>query len=178
MIYLELFWVCFRTSLVSFGGVHGALPEWQRVFVDERAWVTSAQLMESYVVGQLAPGPSMAVAILLGERVAGVPGACAAFLGTYTPAVLLAFAIAGVLRRAQQVDWIRRVEVALRPLVVGFMAAASIGIVRAQLNGSAVAAFATCAVAALVHMLGLLRPVPLMLGAGALCWLLGLIGVH
>ena len=35
MILLQLFWLFFRTSLVSFGGIYGALPELQRVFVVE-----------------------------------------------------------------------------------------------------------------------------------------------
>jgi chromate transporter len=83
MILAQLFWLCFRTSLVSFGGVYGALPELQRLFVVKYAWLTSEQLIQSYVIGQLVPGPNMVVCTLIGLRVAGVPGALAASLGTY-----------------------------------------------------------------------------------------------
>jgi len=172
MIYLALFWICFQTSVVSFGGVHGALPEWERVFVGERHWLTHEQLMESYVVGQLVPGPSMVVAGLLGQRVAGAPGAVAALLGTYAAPLLLAFGLGALLRRAHEVQWIRRVEVGLRPLVVGFMAAAALGIVRAQLREDVQPLLFVGVASALTYAHGLLAPVPLMLAAGCASWLL------
>ena len=170
-ILLELFWTCFQTSLVSFGGVHGGISEWQRVFVTERGWLTAEQLMESYVVGQLAPGPSMVVAVLLGERVAGTPGAVAAFLGTYTAPVLFALGLGALLRRVREVRWMRQVEVALRPLVVGFMAATALGIAQAQWAEAALPMLVVGLGAAACYARGLLRPVPLMMSAGAAYWL-------
>ena len=167
MILLQLFWVSLLTSLVSFGGVHGALPEWQRVFVVEQHWISNEQLMESYVIGQLAPGPSMVVAVLLGQRVAGTAGACAALLGTYTPPVLFALGLGHLLRRAHEVMWIRRIELALRPLVVGFMTAAALGILRAQIEAGLLPLAIIAAGSTALYAYGLLRPVPLMMVAGA-----------
>ncbi|MET0340277.1 MAG: chromate transporter [Polyangiales bacterium] len=177
MIALELFYVCFVTSLLSFGGVHGALPEWQRAFVTERHWLTADVLMESYVVGQLAPGPSMVVAGLLGLRIAGGMGALAALLGTYTAPLAFAFGTGALLRRAAQLAWVRRVEVALRPLVVGFMAAAALGIVRVQVASGPLALVLVGAGAALAHARGWLGPVPLMLASGIAAWLLHVAGL-
>jgi chromate transporter len=172
VILLELFWVCLQTSLVSFGGVHGALPEWQRVFVVEHGWLTNDQLMESYVVGQLVPGPSMVVTVLLGQRVAGPAGAFVAFLATNIPPILFALGIGGLLRRAREVQWVRRVEIALRPLVVGFMAAAAYGIVRGQLEAGVLPLVLVGSAAALAYAYDLLRPVPLMLSSGVAYWTL------
>lgn len=177
MILLELFWICFQTSLMSFGGVHGALPEWQRAFVTERHWLTAEVLMESYVVGQFAPGPSMVVAGLLGMRVAGPAGAVAALLGTYTAPLTFAFGIAALLRRAEQLAWLRRLELALRPLVVGFMAAAALGIARVQLDGGALGLLIVGSAATLAHVRGWLGPVPLMMAAGAATLLIHLAGL-
>ena len=172
MTLVQLFWVCFQTSLVSFGGVHGALPEWQRVFVAQHGWLTNEQLMESYVVGQLAPGPSMVVAVLLGQKVAGTPGACAAFLGTYSAPLVFALLLARLLRRVREVPWMHRVELAVRPLVVGFMAAAALGILRTQWNAGVLPLLLIGASAAVTYRRGWLRPVPLMLSSGAAYWLL------
>jgi chromate transporter len=172
---VQLFWVCFQTSLVAFGGVHGGLPEWHRVFVVQHGWLTNEQLMESYVVGQLAPGPSMVVAVLLGQRVAGTAGACAAFLGTYSPPLLFSLLLDRLLGRARQVPWMKRVGVAVRPLVVGFMAAAALGILRTQWNAGAPLLVLVGAVAAITYVRGLLGPVPLMLSSGAGYWLLSIV---
>jgi len=179
VILLQLFWICFQISLVSFGGVHGGLPEWQRVFVAQHGWLTHEQLMASYVVGQLAPGPSMVVAVLLGQRIAGTAGACAAFLGTYTPPLLVALLLGRLLRRTRQVPWMQRVEIAVRPLVVGFMAAAALGILRALWSAGAVPLLVVGAASAIAYGRGILRPVPLMLTSGAGYWLLWtLVVVH
>jgi chromate transporter len=178
VILLTLYWVSLRTSLVSFGGVHGALPEWQRVFVVENHWLSNDQLMESYIIGQLAPGPSMVVAGLLGQRVAGAAGACAALLGTYTPALLFALGLGALLRRSHEVAWLRRAEIALRPLVVGFMAAAAIGILRTQIAASLPLLGVVGAGSAAAYAYGLLRPVPLMMTTGvAYCLLATLLRV-
>ena len=85
MIVFELFYLCFRTSLLSFAGVYGALPELSRLFVTERGWITAHQLTESYMIGQIVPGPNMVLSVTIGYRVAGIPGACAAFPLPGTP---------------------------------------------------------------------------------------------
>jgi chromate transport protein ChrA len=59
-----------------------------------------------------------------------VPGACAAFLGTYAAPILLIALTATLFQRFRRVAWVRRVELALRPLVIAFMGAAALAIAR------------------------------------------------
>ncbi len=41
---------CFRISLLSFGGIYGAFPELQRVFVTQQRILTTEQLVDGIVV--------------------------------------------------------------------------------------------------------------------------------
>jgi len=167
VILLQLFWFCFRTSLVSFGGVYGALPELQRIFVVQRGWLSSEQLIQDYVVGQLVPGPNMVVCTLIGLRVAGLPGALAASLGTYLPPILLISAAARAFHRYYGVTWVRRLEVSLRPLAFAFMASALVTILREQLSSNVVTTMIVVTLTAVLFARRAVGPVALIGLSGA-----------
>lgn len=173
MILFELFYLCFRTSLLSFAGVYGALPEYSRLFVAERGWLTPAQLTESYMIGQVAPGPNMVLGVMIGYRVAGWGGACAAFVGTYAPPVMLTCAVYALFARYRNIEWVRRVELALRPLVIGLMAGAAVTILRGQAAGHGTwPTLIVAAVAGGVYVRRLVGPFALLVGSGVLFWAL------
>ena len=166
MILLQLFWLFFRTSLVSFGGLYGALPELQRVFVVEHHFLSSEELIQKYVIGQLVPGPNMVACTLIGLQIAGVPGALAASLGTYLAPILLISAVAKAFHRYYEVTWVRRLEVALRPLAIGFMAAAVVTILRAELRSHAVIAITVTALSSALYVRRILGPMTLIAVSG------------
>jgi len=167
VILLQLFWLCFRTSLVSFGGIYGALPELQRLFVVERGWLSSEQLIQDYIVGQLVPGPNMVVCGLIGLRVAGVPGAAAALSGTYLAPILLVIAVAKAFHRYYGVVWVRRLEIALRPLAFAFIASALVTILREQLSSNIAATLIVVAIALVMYLRRAVGPVALIGISGA-----------
>jgi len=166
VILLRLFWLFFRTSLVSFGGLYGALPELQRVFVVEHHFISSEQLIQNYVIGQLVPGPNMVACTLIGSQIAGVPGALAASLGTYLAPILLICAVAKAFHRYYGVAWVRRLEVGLRPLSIGFMGAAVVTILRSELSSHAVVTVAVTALAAVLYLRRILGPMTLIAASG------------
>ncbi|MEI9948488.1 MAG: chromate transporter [Pseudomonadota bacterium] len=166
MILLQLFWLFFRTSLVSFGGLYGALPELQRVFVVEHHFLSSQQLIQNYVIGQLVPGPNMVACTLIGLQIAGVPGALAASLGTYLPPILLISAVASAFHRYYGLAWVRRLEVSLRPLSVGFMAAAVVTILRAQLTSQVAATVIVALFSGTLYARRILGPMTLIAVSG------------
>src|SRR5262249_61579966 len=77
---LGLFWIFFRVGLVSFGGVFSVLPELQRALVDG-GFVTPEGFVQGFVLGQLVPGPDMAMCTAIGWDVAGTAGAVAGLVG-------------------------------------------------------------------------------------------------
>lgn len=171
MRVLEIFLLCLRTSLISFGGVYGALPEYVRVFVTERHWLSLDEVMESYVVGQVVPGPNLVLGVMLGYRTAGAAGACAAFAGTYAPSASIMSVLATVFARYRHVSWVRRSELGLRPLVIGLMLAAVATIVRVQITQRGFApTVVVLGLLAVAYLRRLLAPLPLLFAAGFLFW--------
>ena len=116
-------------------GRRRAFPELQRVFVGQHGVRTTEQLIDAVVVAQMVPGPGMVACTLIGQRIGGLPGALAAFVGTYAAPVFLISGVAGLFDRYRSLEWVRRAEVALRPLVVGFMGTAAVSILLQQMQG-------------------------------------------
>lgn len=135
LIYFDIFWLFFRVSLFSFGGVVGVLPEIQRMVVEEHHWMSSHEFIQSYIVGQFVPGPNMSMCPLIGFKVAGVGGAIAAFLGIYGGALLLVGGISTLYFQFRKLAWVRRMECALRPLVFALISASAFVFLRQQLGG-------------------------------------------
>ena len=124
MKLLALFWVFFRVGLISFGGVFAVLPELQRALVDG-GLVTPAGFVQAFVLGQVVPGPNMAMCTVIGWHVAGVAGALVAFVGIYSGPVAMMGAAYAVYHRWRDVTWVRRLELAMRPVVLGLLAASA-----------------------------------------------------
>jgi chromate transporter len=135
MIYLDLFWIFFRLSLVSFGGVFGLLPELQRILVQDRHWLTTDQFMQTFVVGQIVPGPNMAMCALIGYRVGGPLGAVVSFLGIYAGPILIMAASCAIYYRYRENTQVQRAERALRPLVLGLILSATATLMKDELSG-------------------------------------------
>jgi len=121
---LALFWIFFRVGLVSFGGVFSVLPELQRALVDG-GLVTPEGFVQAFVLGQVVPGPNMAMCTVIGWHVAGPAGALVAFLGIYSGPVAMMGAAYAAYHRWRAVIWVRRLELAMRPVVLGLLAASA-----------------------------------------------------
>jgi len=65
-------------SLVSVGGLPSVMPEMQRYVVGVKGWLTPADFIQAFAVGQAAPGPNVLISSLIGWKVAGLPGALVA----------------------------------------------------------------------------------------------------
>jgi chromate transporter len=60
----------------------GALAPAHRILVDKRGWLTAREFTEILALSQVLPGPNIVnVAIYVGTRYRGAPGAVAAFAG-------------------------------------------------------------------------------------------------
>lgn len=94
---LDLFLAFSQLALSGFGGV---LPWAHRILVEGRGWLTQREFVEALALGQLLPGPNIGnMAVMIGHRFAGVPGAAAAFAGLVAGPFLLMIA-AGLLYQA------------------------------------------------------------------------------
>jgi chromate transporter len=170
--WLALYRAFLGLGLISFGGVFAILPDMQRLVVDQHGWLTRDEFVQAFAVGQVVPGPNMAMCALIGWKVAGLPGAVAAFLGIYTGPVAVMGVAYATYHRARNVDWVRRIELAFRPVVLGLLAASGLGLLRVAAGGHWAVAALTVAVALFVSV-KLRWSALTTLGVGAVVWFAG-----
>jgi len=108
-------------SLVSVGGLPSVMPEMQRFVVDVKGWLTPADFIQAFAVGQAAPGPNVLIASLIGWKVAGLPGAFVALGSICFPAAVIAWWVAELWDRFKDSPWRKAIQRAIAPIVVGMI---------------------------------------------------------
>lgn len=178
MIYWELFWAFFQVGLFSIGGGYAALPLIQARVVDLHGWLTLTEFADVLTISQMTPGPiGINAATFVGTKIGGLPGALIATAGCVVPSFIIVLALAYIYIRYKNLKIIQRVLEALRPAVVGLIAASGISIVILAFWGGAspIGGFAAFDVmAAILFVAGMLvmrllkpNPVYVILGTGA-----------
>ncbi|MCC5896238.1 MAG: chromate transporter [Alkalibacterium sp.] len=85
-LYTTLFRSTFFLSMFTFGGGYVIVPLMEKKFVNELGWIDEDEMLNLIALGQSAPGPiAVNTSILIGYRMAGVPGAMVTVLGTILP---------------------------------------------------------------------------------------------
>ena len=121
---LDLLLHFMATSMVSIGGALATSSEMHRYLVDERAWITHQQFVESITLAQAAPGPNVLFVALLGWQVAGAIGALITTFGILAPSSVLTF-YANRWRAAHHSSHlVRAIRLGLSPVAIGMTAAA------------------------------------------------------
>jgi chromate transporter len=121
LILVELALYFMLLSLISVGGMPSVLPELQRYVVDVKGWITPADFMQLFAVGQAAPGPNILIASLIGWKIAGLGGALLALAAMCGPAGVLAWWVAGLWDRFKGTPWRTAIQRAIAPVVVGLI---------------------------------------------------------
>ena len=94
--------VALRLGLTAFGGPIAHLGYFERVYVRERAWLSSEQYAALVGLCQILPGPtSSQVGFLIGLHRGGWRGALAAWVGFTLPSALLLYVCARLARQVQ-----------------------------------------------------------------------------
>lgn len=74
--YLTLFTSTFTLSAFTFGGGFVIIPLMRKKFVEQLHWIDEEEMMDLTAIAQSSPGAiAVNASILVGYRVAGVPGA-------------------------------------------------------------------------------------------------------
>jgi chromate transporter len=120
-------------SILAVGGGTAVLPEMKSEVVARHQWLSSDQFIDIYSLGQLTPGPNMLMVQIIGERVAGVPGALIAVLAFFVPAGLLTWATGRLWQRLAAWPWRQSIQRGLAPVAIGLMLAGTVTIARIAL---------------------------------------------
>ena len=79
---ISIFAMC---SVIAVGGANSTVPEMHRQVVDVHQWMGDRTFSELFAIAQAAPGPNAVFVSLLGQYVAGIPGALVAIAAMCAP---------------------------------------------------------------------------------------------
>ena len=107
---LKLFLTMLSISTFTFGGGFVIVSLMKRRLVDELHWLTDEEMLDMTALAQSAPGPiAINAAVLVGRRVAGLPGLAAAVIGTLIPPLVIIGVISLIYRQFASNEWVKAV---------------------------------------------------------------------
>ncbi len=88
--YWQLFRSTFCLSAFTFGGGFVIIPLMRRKFVEQYHWLEEREMLDMTAIAQSSPGAiAVNASILVGYRLAGIPGACVTILATVLPPLII-----------------------------------------------------------------------------------------
>ncbi len=88
--YLKLFASTFYLSAFTFGGGYVIISLMRKKFVDQYRWIEENEMLDLTAIAQSTPGAiAVNASILVGYRMAGIPGALLTVFGTVLPPLII-----------------------------------------------------------------------------------------
>ena len=88
--YLKLFASTFFLSAFTFGGGYVIISLMRKKFVDQYRWIEENEMLDLTAIAQSTPGAiAVNASILIGYRMAGIPGALLTVFGTVLPPLII-----------------------------------------------------------------------------------------
>ena len=163
---VSLFWLFLKINLLSTSGIAsvGLLHE-QAV----GTILTSEQFVQAVSFSSVLPGSdALQLAMFTGFRVAGLPGAAAALVGSILPPTVLILGVVAVLHRLRREAWMSRFVEGLGPAVAVLMFYVAAKLVLGGLGGTFNWSLLALGAASLVAFVRGAPPPLVLLSAGLL----------
>lgn len=136
MIFLKLFITFFEIGLFGFGGGYGMLSLIQHETVENHHWLSTAEFTDIVAISQMTPGPiGINSATYCGytaihnagySDLMAVLGSTTATFALVLPSLILMILISKLFMKYMNTPMVQSVFKALRPTVVGLLAAATL----------------------------------------------------
>ncbi|MEK3913776.1 chromate transporter [Paenibacillus sp. FSL H7-0331] len=111
----------FKIGLVSFGGGYAILSVIEREALSQQ-WMTSVDFAQAVTLAGMAPGPiATNSAVLIGYKVAGIPGAAAATIGMILPSFIIIIALAVFFFKVGRERLLSMIFYGLKPMVAALI---------------------------------------------------------
>ena len=112
-----------RVGILGYGGGPSSIPLVQIEVVNTYGWMTLEEFSDILAIGNALPGPiATKMAGYVGFRVAGLPGALVAVLGTIGPSLLAMLLLYRALLAFKDMPYVRGMVQAMRPVVIVLLA--------------------------------------------------------
>jgi len=88
--YRQLFFAVFSLSAFTLGGGYVIVPLMKKRFVEHYHWIDEGEMLDMVAIAQSSPGAiAVNASILLGYRLAGIPGALITTIATVLPPMVI-----------------------------------------------------------------------------------------
>ncbi len=151
-------------SLLAFGGGNAIIPAMERIVVNQYHWMPAREFLDLFAITRATPGPGSTIVLLIGQKVAGLPGAFASAIAMFAPSSILVLVCARIWHHTKDLKAVGLLERALAPIAIGLIFASAVVLI--QSTEHHVLAWGTTAGATLLLTATELNPM-IILAAGA-----------
>lgn len=163
LVQIALFFT--KAGAFVFGSGLAIVPFLHAGVVQEYAWLTEAEFVDSVAVAMITPGPVVITVGFIGYLVAGFPGASVAALATFLPCFLFTILLAPSFKRIAKNHSIKAFVGGITAAVVGALVGSVIIIATRSIVDITTAIIATATVLALIYMKKLQEPLIILIAA-------------
>lgn len=122
-IYVQLFLLCAKLGVMTFGGGMAMLPMLQRELVENKHWCTEEELGDYYAIGQCTPGIiAVNTATFIGNKMGGKIGGVIATCGMVFPSLVIISFLASLIEKYSQYQVVKSafagIQVAVCVLII------------------------------------------------------------
>ncbi|MDP2873641.1 MAG: chromate transporter [Bacillota bacterium] len=119
MVLWQIFVAFARTGILGYGGGPSSIPLVQIEVVNNFKWLTLEEFSDILAIGNALPGPiATKMAGYVGYKVAGLPGAFMALLGTIGPSLLAMLLLYQALLSFKNLPYVQGMIRGIRPVVI------------------------------------------------------------
>jgi chromate transporter len=134
-----------KLGVVVFGSGYVLLAFLRRDLVADLDWLSTRQVLDAVVAGQITPGPVFTTATFLGYLLGGVPAAIVATAGIFLPSFVMVAALEPLVGRIRRSPWAGATLDGVTMAALGLMAGATVDLGRAAITDPLTAAIAITA---------------------------------
>ncbi len=132
---LSIFWVFTKIGSILFGSGYVLIAYLQDEIVDQRAWLTSAQIADAVAIGQFTPGPVLSTSTFIGYLLGGGWGAMASSVGIFLPSFLFVWFLNPLIPKMRQSRFFSELLDAINAGAIGLMAYALLPLGKVAFTG-------------------------------------------
>jgi chromate transporter len=117
-----LFFTFVKIGSIAFGGGYSIMPIIERELVNGKGWLTMAEVMEYYTIGQITPGViAVNLASFIGYKRGKVAGAVFATMGFILPGIMLVTLAALVLQNFNEIPVVQNAFAGIRLVIAALI---------------------------------------------------------